>query len=126
MSIKLPEEVTNAWKDREGPVVLTTVSKDGMPNAIYASIVNMVENGTIAVVDNYFNKTKQNIDSCSKVSVLFITKGHKSYQVKGSFEYHNRRGVYNEMLSWADPKHPRKGVVIVNAQEVYKGGERLV
>ncbi|HLV31321.1 MAG TPA: pyridoxamine 5'-phosphate oxidase family protein, partial [Chitinispirillaceae bacterium] len=93
----LPIELMEAWEDREGPVVLTTTDSNGMPNSIYASIVNITNDGRIAVADNYFYKTKANIDSGSKVSVLFITKKHKSYQIKGTLEYHNDGRQYEEM-----------------------------
>jgi predicted pyridoxine 5'-phosphate oxidase superfamily flavin-nucleotide-binding protein len=125
MDVKLPEEVIMAWKDREGPVVLTTVSPSGLPNAIYASIVNTITDGRLAVVNNYFDKTIVNINSGSKASLLFITKGGKAYQVKGTIEYCTNGPLYNEMLTWADPKHPRKGMAIINTQEVYRGGEKL-
>jgi predicted pyridoxine 5'-phosphate oxidase superfamily flavin-nucleotide-binding protein len=123
---KLPDEVINAWQEREGPLVLVTVSENGTPNAIYASIVKIIADGRIAVADNYFDKTKSNIDmgNC-KVSALFITKEHKSYQVKGNVEYHIQGSLYEEMLTWADSKHPRKGVAIVNCEEVYRGKDRL-
>lgn len=126
MTKKLPDEVMNAWQEREGPLVLITVSKNGIPNAIYASIVKIIADGRIAVVDNYFDKTKSNIDAGNcKASALFIASGHKSYQIKGSVEYHTQGPLYEEMLSWADPKHPRKGIAIVNCEEVYKGKDRL-
>ena len=32
-----PEAAATAWEDREGPVVLTTVSADGVPNSICAT-----------------------------------------------------------------------------------------
>ncbi|MBN1603182.1 MAG: pyridoxamine 5'-phosphate oxidase family protein [Chitinispirillaceae bacterium] len=126
MTKKLPDEVMNAWQEREGPLVLITVSKNGIPNAIYASIVKIIDDGRIAVVDNYFDKTKLNIDEGNcKASALFIASGHKSYQIKGSVEYHTQGPLYEEILSWADPKHPRKGVAIINCEEVYRGKDRL-
>ncbi len=45
MNVSLPDEVVQAWKNREGPLVLTTVNKEGAPNAIYASIVNIIADG---------------------------------------------------------------------------------
>jgi hypothetical protein len=125
MPNKLPEEVVNAWSEREGPLVLATVDNDGIPNAIYALIVNMFPDGRIAVVDNFFNKTKSNIDRQCKASVLFIAKGHKSYQVKGNVEYYSEGPVYQQMLTWADPKYPCKGVVIINPEDVYRGADLL-
>jgi uncharacterized protein len=125
MSLKLPDEVMHAWSNREGPLVLTTVDKNGFPNAIYASAVNLTSDGRIAVVDNYFTKTKSNIDYSCKVAVLFISKERKAYQLKGRIDYFDSGLIFNEMLSWADSKHPRKGVVVLNAEEIFKGKEKL-
>lgn len=122
---KLPEEVVRGWGEKEGPIVLGTVDKEGKPNLIYASVVKKISDGRIAVADNYFDKTLANIQSGSAASILFITKSHNAYQLKGDIEYHIEGELFNEMLSWADPKHPRKGVAILNTQEVYRGSERL-
>ncbi len=125
MSVSLPEEVIAGWKEREGPAVLTTVSQDGMPNAVYVAAVNMTDDGRIAVTDNYFDKTKANIDRGAAAAVLFITAGHKAYQVKGKLEYHAAGPLYDWMLTWANAKHPRKGVAVLDAAEVYHGAQRL-
>ena len=122
---QLPPDVIHAWTDREGPVVLATVDSSGMPNAIYASIVNRMADGRLAVADNYFDKTAANIRKGSKAGILFITKSSKSYQVKGSIEYCTEGPLYDEMLSWADARHPRKGVAILNTGEIYSGKERI-
>jgi uncharacterized protein len=121
----LPQEVTAAWEKREGPVVFTTVGADGEPNAIYASIVQKLKDGRIAITDNYFDKTLTNLTSGGGVSVLFLTTGGTSYQIKGAAEYSTSGRFFDDMLTWADPKHPRKGVVVINHQEVYRGSEKL-
>ncbi|MBN1127495.1 MAG: pyridoxamine 5'-phosphate oxidase family protein [Chitinispirillaceae bacterium] len=123
---QLPEEVLAAWKEREGPVVLVTVDREQSPNAIYASIAHLMSDGRLAVADNYFDKTKANIDIGSKASLLFITKNRKAYQVKGTVDYRTSGPLHEEMLAWADPKHPRKGVAILNADTVFKGKEKLL
>ena len=126
MERKLPPEVVEAWNGREGPVVVTTVDSRGMPNSIYASIVRMSADGRISVADNYFDKTLANIRLGTSASVLFITGNRKAYQIKGSLEYHEAGPLYAEMLSWADPKHPRKGVALMNPEAVYRGSEKLM
>lgn len=125
MSIQLPEEVSNGWEMREGPLVFSTVDSSGMPNSIYASMVHRIHDGRIAVADNYFNKTENNIGCNTKGSVLFITKAHKSYQIKGTIAYYTTGPLYEDMLTWADQKHPRKGVAIVTPEAVYRGGDQL-
>lgn len=125
MSVQLPEEVSSAWELREGPLVFSTADSSGMPNSIYASMVHRMHDGCIAIVDNYFNKTEGNICCNTKGSVLFITNARKSYQVKGTIAYYTAGPLYDEMLTWADPKHPRKGVAIVTPEAVYRGGDKL-
>ena len=53
--------------------MLTTVDGAGVPNAIYATCVSRFDEETLVVADNYFNKTRKNILSGSKGSLLFIT-----------------------------------------------------
>ena len=54
-------DLSQAWENREGPVVFVTVSADGIPNAIYATCVGKYDDSTLVVADNYFNKTRENI-----------------------------------------------------------------
>jgi uncharacterized protein len=123
---QLPEEVLAAWKEREGPVVLVTIDGERMPNAIYASNAHLMSDGKPAVADNYFEKTKTNIENGTKATLLFITKNRKAYQVKGTVEYQTKGPLHEEMLTWADPKHPRKGVAILNTETIFKGKEKLL
>ncbi|PZX20029.1 hypothetical protein LX69_00480 [Breznakibacter xylanolyticus] len=121
----LNQEVIEAWENREGAIVLTTISPEGIPNAIYAGCVYLHENKQIVVADNYFNKTKQNIENGSKGSILFLTKERKSYQLKGTFSYHHQGPLYEEMKRINPPQHPGHAAVALHIEEVYKGAERL-
>jgi predicted pyridoxine 5'-phosphate oxidase superfamily flavin-nucleotide-binding protein len=125
MVLNLPVEVMDGWNNREGPVCFCTVDEDGTPNSIYATVVAIMKDGRIAVADNYFDKTKSNILRKSRMSALFITKDHKAYQVKGTVEYATQGPLFEEMLTWAQPKYPRTGVAVLNAISVYKGKEKL-
>ena len=63
----------------------------------------------IVIADNYFAKTKKNILSGSKGSVLFITKDGTAYQAKGTIEYHREGEVFDDMKTWNPEKHPGHG-----------------
>jgi predicted pyridoxine 5'-phosphate oxidase superfamily flavin-nucleotide-binding protein len=54
----LPENVRQAWEDRDGPTILATVSEDGVPNVIYVTCVGVFGNDRLVVADNYFDKTR--------------------------------------------------------------------
>jgi hypothetical protein len=58
--VKLPEIVREAWDNRKGAIVLTTVGADGVANSIYATCVSKYDEETLVVADNYFDKTRKN------------------------------------------------------------------
>ncbi|MBN1759282.1 MAG: pyridoxamine 5'-phosphate oxidase family protein [Chitinispirillaceae bacterium] len=124
--LQLPALVNEQWENREGPIVLTTVDREGTPNSIYAGCVRKLDDGRILVVDNYFDKTRKNIQSGTKGAVLFITKERKSFQIKGTVEYHKDDAVYAGMKDWVDPRYPAHAAAVVNVEQVYCGADRLV
>jgi len=124
--LALPEKVSKAWEDRQGPIILSTVNGDGIPNAIYATCVSKFSEDTIVVANNYFSKTLKNILAGSKASILFITKEGKSYQIKGSIEYHKEGIIFDDMKKWNPKKHPGHAAAALKVEEVYAGAEKLL
>lgn len=122
----LPEKVSNAWDDHQGPVILTTVDEAGTPNAIYATCVAKYDEETLVVANNYFSKTLKNIQSGSKGSLLFITKEGAAYQVKGSIEYHTEGAIFDNMKTWNPEKHPGHAATALKVEAVYSGAEKLL
>lgn len=116
----------DAWDQHEGPIVLSTVDKQGAPNAIYATNVKLLDDCRIVVADNYFNKTRANIKNGSKGAVLFMTKEKKAYQAKGEIEYLTEGPIYGEMRQWADQKHPRIAAAVLRVDELYSGAQKLI
>jgi len=122
----LPEKVSKAWNDRKGPVILTTVDKNGIPNAIHATCVSKFSEDTIVVANNYFDKTQKNILAGSKGSLLFITNDGKAFQIKGSIEYHKDGKIFEDMKSWNLTKNPGHAAAALKVEEVYSGAEKLL
>jgi uncharacterized protein len=122
----LPEKVSKAFDERKGPVVLATVDKQGIPNIIYASCVNKFGKDKIVIADNYFDKTRKNIFSGSKGSVLFITEDNKAFQIKGVLEYHKEGEIYLDMKKWNPETHPGHAALVIKVEEVYSGSEKLL
>ena len=123
---QLPEEVSKAWDNRNGPIVLVTVDKAGLPNAIYATCVGKFGNDTLVVADNFFDKTKRNILQGSRESLLFMTKENKAFQVKGLLTYHQSGAIYEDMKKWNPPQHPGHAAVALMVEEVYSGAKKLL
>lgn len=122
---KLPEPVDAMWEKGEGPVVLTTVDRNGTPNSIYASCVGCFED-KLVVADNYFNKTRENIKAGGKASILFMTREDGAFQVKGPIEYHESGPVYDDMKKWNPEKHPGHAAAALKVQEAFTGAKKLV
>jgi len=122
----LPEEVIKAWDDKSGPVILTTVDESGTPNSIYATCISRFDENTIVVADNYFDKTRKNILAGSKASILFITKGGTSYQVKGSIQLHSEGKIFDDMKKWNPAKHPGHAAAALTVEEVFSGSKKIV
>lgn len=122
----IPEEVSKAWDCRKDAVVLSTVDTNGIPNSIYVTCVSKYNGSTIVVADNYFNKTRQNILSGSKASILFITTEGTSYQLKGLVQYLKGGIIYSDMKKWNPQQHPGHAAVAIQIQEVYRGSDKLL
>jgi predicted pyridoxine 5'-phosphate oxidase superfamily flavin-nucleotide-binding protein len=122
----LPESVIEAWENREGPIVFTTIDTEGNPNAIYATCVRKFSADTLVVADNFFSKTRANILAGSRGSLLFITKDKKSYQVKGSIEYHTVGQIYDDMKTWNPDRLPGHAAAALRVEHVFSGAEQLL
>jgi predicted pyridoxine 5'-phosphate oxidase superfamily flavin-nucleotide-binding protein len=117
--------IRNEWENRNGAVIFSTVSRDGIPNSIYATCVSMYRDNKILIANNYFEKTMKNILSGSKGSILFMTKEHKAFQVKGSIKYYTSGQEFDDMKTWNPPEHPGHGVMVLTIEEIYSGAEKL-
>ena len=122
----LPEIASQAWENREGPVVLSTVDSDGIPNTIYVTCVKKISDSKIVVADNKMHKTQANIKAGCAVSLLYITSEKKAFQLKGSVQYQTSGKLFDEMKTvWLDKKYPGHAAVVIDIEEVYSGADRL-
>jgi len=122
----LPENLLQAWKNRNAPIILTTVDGDGMPNSIYATCAGNFGEDKLVVADNYFNKTRANIKTGTKGTILFMTTDNKAYQVKGTMSYQTEGAVYDDMKCWNPEQHPGHAAAVLTVEEAYSGGEKLL
>ena len=123
---KMSEEVSKAWGNRKGPLVLTTVNNKSIPNSIYATCVSKYDESTVVVADNYFDKTRKNIFSGSMGTILFITDEDKSYQIKGPVKYYTDGDIFDDMKKWNPKKHAGHAAAALEIEEVYSGSKKLL
>ena len=123
MTKLLPEVRTVVEKVKPYPIA--TASPDGKPNLIYVSFLRVLDDETIQVADNFFDKTRKNLLKGGKGSLLFITNGGKAYQIKGELEYHTEGEIFDDMKSWNPTKHPGHAAAVVKVEQVYSGAEKI-
>ncbi len=120
----IPKEVKDAI-EREKTFVLTTADKASVPNAAYIAYLKTVEDDKILIADNYFDKTRKNLNVNNKVSIIMLDEQKGSYQIKGTAQCLTEGKYFDEMKEWVDPKHPAVQAVVVTVEEVYNGSKRL-
>lgn len=102
---------------------LATSSKAGVPNVVPIGFL-WIEGDEIRVVDNYLNKTLENILENPVVAVYAIggDDGHKCVQVKGKAVYQTSGPEYEAAVAMAHAKNkdfPAKGLVRITVCREY-------
>ena len=112
---------------------LATSSKDGVPNVCTFGAKYLHDDGTIVIVDNYFDKTLKNILANPQVAIV-IRREKTAYQLKGTCKYVTEGAEYEKARQWMKAKgdkYPAKGAAIITVEEIFhstagpKAGERL-
>ncbi len=89
-------------------------------NVVPVSSIKIVDD-TIRLVDYFMEKTSQNIQSYTDVS-LVCRKDMMGYQIKASAEYLQVGDRYEQACKWILPIHPErkvKGLIVLHPSEIY-------
>ena len=125
---KLPEEVKTAI-DKAANVCVATTDAQAVANVIYVSYLKYQDDETIIIADNKFDKTRQNLNTNSKLSfVVLDTDTKKSYQVKGTVTSYSEGEQYQSVVDWVHVKHPQTtpfAALYVEVEEVFCGSEKI-
>lgn len=106
-------------------VVLATATPDGIPNAVPVGAKKIIDDETILISDQFFNKTLANLEANPQVTVTFW-EGHEGYQLKGSVIIETSGQRYEETARWIEKLSHKvgfplksKGAVILKIAEIY-------
>jgi len=106
-------------------VVLATATVDGTPNAVPVGAKKIIDDETILLSDQFFNKTLDNMKKNPRVSVTFW-EGHEGYQLKGITVIETSGKRYEETARWIEELGTAagfplrsKGIVILKIEEIY-------
>ncbi|MFP4667746.1 MAG: pyridoxamine 5'-phosphate oxidase family protein [Desulfobacterales bacterium] len=121
---KMTERMKELFKEVP-TAVLATATPDGTPNAVPVGAKKIIDDETILISDQFFNKTLANMKSNPKVAVSFW-KDREGYQLKGTVTIETSGQRYEETAKWIEERGKKagvplesKGAVIMNIEEIY-------
>lgn len=100
---------------------LATSSKKGIPNAVPIAAFKPLDDGTLLISDQFFNKTLQNMKENPKAALSWW--GEKGgFQIKGTVTIHTEDEVFRQDVEWMKELRPNlkpKSAVILKITDVY-------
>jgi hypothetical protein len=101
-----------------------TASKDGIPNVIPLGMVELVNDETIWITDNFMNKTISNLRLNPKCAIYIWGPEIKGcFQIKGVTAIKNSGPEYEEMKAKVNrkrPELPARSLIIMKITEVFE------
>jgi len=111
--------------EKVGAVVLGTSTSSGIPNVVPVGTKKIIDDETILISNQFFNKTLANMKSNPQVSVTYW-EGHEGYQLKGTVTIETTGKRYEETARWIEDMGTRagfplksKGAIILKIEEIY-------
>lgn len=125
---KLTPEAKTAIS-KTNPICIATSGKNGIPNIIYMTYLKVIDDETVVIADNKFDKTGKNLDENPIAAFVALDSDtKKAYQVKGRVKCVTEGKLFDEVVEWVHVKHPQmtpKAAFYMQVEELYCGAERL-
>ena len=106
-------------------VVLATATKNGAPNVIPINAKKIIDDETILISDQFFNKTLTNMKDNPQVALTCWDK-NEGYQIKGKATIETSGLLYQDTARWIEELGKKlniplksKGAVVVKITEIY-------
>ena len=111
--------------EKQEPVVLATATKNGAPNVVPITAKKILDDETILVSDQFFNKTLANVKENPQASIT-IWDNLEGYQIKGSVAVETSGPRFEETAKWIEEMGKAlnlplksKGALIVKITAIY-------
>ena len=130
--MKIPENVKESFNKslKTRRVVFATASKDGIPNAVPMATVRFMDDETVLVVDNYFLKTRANLEKNPQAAITFWNMEEKEgklvtndgYQMKGKIRIESSGALYEKVKAETkaiNDKLPVKAIILMKVDEIF-------
>lgn len=121
--VALTEEIKRALSTvKVFPVA--TASKDGVPNVVPIGFLELADDETVWISDNFMKKTLDNVLENPKVSFyVWGPETNGCFQIKGTVEVKTSGPEFDKMQETVRAKMaqaPAKGLLVMTIQEVFQ------
>jgi len=103
-------------------VFFATTGKDSTPNVVPIGAFKLMDDGTLLISDQFFNKTLRNMKENPKVALSWW--GEKGgFQIKGTVTIHTQDEIFRQDVAWMKELRPHltpKSAVILKITDVYQ------
>ncbi|MBN2514904.1 MAG: pyridoxamine 5'-phosphate oxidase family protein [Deltaproteobacteria bacterium] len=121
---KMSERVKEIFQ-KQHDVVLATASKEGIPNVVVVGAKKIIDDETILISDQYFDKTLANMKENPRAAVTVWEKT-EGYQIKGMVSIETSGPRFEETMRWIEDLGKKfnvhlksKGAVILKITDIY-------
>jgi len=98
-----------------------TSAKDRTPNVVPIAAFKVLDDGTLLISDQFFNKTLANMKENPKAAISWW--GEKGgFQIKGTVTIHTDGEIWRQDIAWMKELRPNlkpKGAVVMKITDVY-------
>jgi predicted pyridoxine 5'-phosphate oxidase superfamily flavin-nucleotide-binding protein len=128
--MKIPKHIQEAI-NKQGLHILSTSTKEGIPNIIYLKFLKVYNDKQILIANNKFFKTEKNLFENPNIAFVVLDKENKkAYQIKGTAEIHKDDKIFEDAAKWVKENRSGsttypKSAVILNVKEIYCGAEKI-
>jgi predicted pyridoxine 5'-phosphate oxidase superfamily flavin-nucleotide-binding protein len=123
---KMNEKVRSLFEN-QSLVAMATASSDGYPNVVPIGAKKVLDDETILISDQYFNKTLVNLKENPQVALtVWDTQTFESYQIKGTITIETSGETFDKTSAWIDEMArtrniplKSKGAVVVKITDIF-------
>ena len=102
-------------------VFLATASKKSVPNVVPIGAFKLMDDETLLISDQYFNKTLENLTGNKEIAISWWGE-NGGFQLKGKATLHTNDDIFRQDVAWMKEFKPAlkpKSAVVMKISEVY-------
>lgn len=124
--MEIPKKVEDVLK--QASLVWVGTCSEETPNVNIVHFFKIIDDDKILLADNYFNKTRKNIEKNPNVAVTVKSPEESiAYELKGFAEICTEGEIFKEMKEWVHSEEeslPAKAAVVVKIEKIYDSTPR--